>query len=484
MKSFQFESISLLSLRDKKARKVQFHPRRNLILGENHTGKSSLVKNLFVTLGATPKGKLELWDPMTISSVDIKVDGVKFRVIHHDGNRALYDADGKLLSATSTHVAWAETFANLVGLNLVVTSKKDGDAARADPACFFLPFYIDQDGSWRDKWDTFPATLRFIKPVPSIIEYFSGIKPAEYYALKSEHNALSKKAEAQVAELRLLDRARSRLTQTLPNQVVNLTEDGFAEEIHRLTTEASQLNTQQEKLRAKYLRQSELVTSMQQQVEVAETALLAYANDHKYLARRDQARELICPTCGAEHEQSFLHVLGYAEDARMLEQLTATLRKELIAAAAEKMETEDDLSSRRASYARISEILESKRGDLQFREIVEAQGAHVANRAFEIERTQLGDDLALLNTELQMVYSRLAELTDKKRTKKIVDEISKRICRRAQGTERAGTCRPNKFDESAESFGKRWAPAAPCVLCRYLESMSSRVAQRRYSCGH
>ncbi|WP_035570903.1 hypothetical protein [Paraburkholderia graminis] len=423
MKSFQFESISLLSLRDKKARKVQFHPRRNLILGENHTGKSSLVKNLFVTLGATPKGKLELWDPMTISSVDIKVDGVKFRVIHHDGNRGLYDADGKLLSATSTHVAWAETFANLVGFNLVVTSKKDGDAARADPACFFLPFYIDQDGSWRDKWDTFPATLRFIKPVPSIIEYFSGIKPAEYYALKSEHNALSKKAEAQVAELRLLDRARSRLTQTLPNHVVNLTEDGFSEEIQRLTTEASQLNTQQEKLRAKYLRQSELVTSMQQQVEVAETALLAYANDQKYLARRDRARELICPTCGAEHEQSFLHVLGYAEDARMLEQLTATLRKELTAAAAEKMETKDDLSSRRASYARINEILESKRGDLQFREIVEAQGAHVAHRAFEIERTQLGDDLALLNTELQKVHSRLAELTDKKRTKKIVDEF-------------------------------------------------------------
>ncbi|QIE22877.1 hypothetical protein [Caballeronia sp. SBC2] len=423
MKSFQFESISLLSHRDKKARKVQFHPRRNLILGENHTGKSSLVKNLFIALGATPKGKLEQWDPLTISAVDFKVDGAAFRVVHQNGSRALFDADGNLLSTTSTHAIWADVFADLVGFNLVVTSKKDGKATRADPACFFLPFYIDQDGSWRDKWETFPATLRFLKPVPNVIEYFGGIKPPEYYALKGEHNALSKKADAEVNEMRVLERARGRLIQTLPSGGVNLTEDGFAEEVKRLTTEASKLNTQQEKLRVKYVRESEVVLSMQQQVELASASLRAYAGDQKYLARRDEAHQLICPTCGAEHEQSFLHVLGYAEDARILEELTLTLQKELKSAALEKATTSSDLTSLRENYARINDILESKRGDLKFREIVESQGAQVANRAFEVEREQLGNELALLNAELQKVDIRLAELTNKKRTKQIVDEF-------------------------------------------------------------
>lgn len=60
MKSFRFESIWLLSHNEKRARRITFHPRRNLVLGTNHTGKSTLVKSLFMTLGATPAGELEL----------------------------------------------------------------------------------------------------------------------------------------------------------------------------------------------------------------------------------------------------------------------------------------------------------------------------------------------------------------------------------------------------------------------------------------
>lgn len=423
MKSFQFESISLLSHRDKKARKVHFHPRRNLILGENHTGKSSLVKSLFITLGATPQGKLEQWDPQTISAVDFKVDGTTFRVIHQNGSRALYNAGGTLLSATSAHAAWSEIFADLVGFYLVVTAKKDVKATRADPACFFLPFYIDQDGSWRDKWDTFPASQRFSAPVPNILEYFSGIKPAEYYTLKSEHNALSKEADVQVNEMRLLERARNRLSQTLPLGSVNLSEAGFENEIERLTTEANELNTYQEKLRVKYVRESEIISSIQQQVDVAYASLRAYAGDQKFLANFDYAQELVCPTCGAEHEQSFLHFLGYAEDARILEELTLTLQKDLNTAKQERAATSSDLKSLRGNYARINEILDKKRGELKFREVVESHGAQVAHRAFEIEREQISVELANWNAKLHIVSARLAALTDKKRTKKIIDQF-------------------------------------------------------------
>lgn len=420
MRSFQFESISLLSHRDKKARKVSFHPHRNLIQGENHTGKSSLVKHLFVTLGAKPLGTLEQWDPQTVSAVRFKVDGESFTAIHHSGSRSLHDSSGKLLVATDSHAAWAEAFSALVGFKLVLTSKKTGRGVPADPACFFLPFYIDQDGSWREKWDTFPATMQYIAPVRSILEYFSGIKPAEYYELKSEHSAVSKEADARTSEMKLLERARSRLSQTLPIGMVNLTEEGFEEEIKRLTSEANELNGLQETLRAKYVREGEVVASINRQIEVALASLREYAGDQKYLASMANAQEIICPTCGAEHEQSFLHYLGYAEDARILEELTRTLQRDLVEAKRHVDSTSTDLQSLRSNYARINEILERKQGELRFREVVESHGSQAAHRAFDVEREQISAELGEWNTKLSDIAARLDALADKKRTKRIV----------------------------------------------------------------
>lgn len=420
MRTFQFESISLLSHRDKKARKVSFHPHRNLIQGENHTGKSSLVKHLFVTLGAKPLGTLEQWDPQTVSAVRFKVDGESFTVIHHNGARSLHDSAGKLLKATDSHAVWAETFAALVGFKLMLTSKKTGQGVLADPACFFLPFYIDQDGSWREKWDTFPATMQYAAPVRSILEYFSGIKPAQYYELKSEHSAMSKEADALVSEMNLLERARGRLSQTLPVGTVRLSEAGFEEEIRRLTVEANELNGMQETLRAKYVREGEVVASINHQIHASFASLREYAGDQKYLASADNAHEIICPTCGAEHEQSFLHYLGYAEDARILEELTRTLQRDLVSAKRQLESTNGELQSLRGNYARINEILERKRGALRFQEVVESHGAQAAHRAFDAEREQISGELAGWNTKLVEIETRLGALTDKKRARRIV----------------------------------------------------------------
>lgn len=420
MRTFQFESISLLSHRDRKGRKVSFHPHRNLIRGENHTGKSSLVKHLFVTLGAKPSGTLEQWDAQTVSAVRFKVDGSSYTALHHSGSRALFDSSGKLLRATDSHPEWAEAFASLVGFKLMLTSKKTGQGALADPACFFLPFYIDQDGSWREKWDTFPATMQYAAPVQSILEYFSGIKPAAYYELKSEYGAISKEADALVSEMRLLERARGRLSQTLPEGAVKLSEAAFEEEVRHLTAEANELNALQEKLRAKHVRESEVVESVNHQIRAAVASLREYAGDQEYLAALADSREIVCPTCGAEHQRSFLHHLGYAEDARILEELTRTLQKDLVVAKSQLESTNAEFQSLRSNYARIRTILERKRGELRFQEVVESHGAQAAHRAFEVEREQISGELAQWNAKLSAIAARLDELADGKRTKRIM----------------------------------------------------------------
>ena len=423
MKSFKFENIWLLSHGTRKARRVDFHPSRNLIQGPNHTGKSSLVKNIFITLGATPAGELEQWDPLTVSVVQFRVGEKAYRAVHHNGARALFDDADTLIAATASHAEWAVLFADLVGFNLTLTDRRTGLGLRADPASFFLPFYIDQDGSWKEKWDTFPSMIRFKQPVGSILDFFSGIRPAEYYELKSEQGLLSKEVDVRIGEMKLLDRAKKRLSSTLPMGTVNFSEADFQIEIKNLSVEANELNSSQEKIRLKYVREAEFVANVQRQIDVAHAALRDYSKDRKYLNNLAATPELICPTCGAEHDEPFLHFLGYAEDARILEELARGLKTELASAQKELMTTSGELQVLKGNYTRINNILEKKRGELKFREVVESQGAQAAHRAFDVEREQINQELAEWTVKLNAASMKLAELTDKKRAKRIVGEF-------------------------------------------------------------
>ncbi|HEY3389011.1 MAG TPA: hypothetical protein VGK38_05530, partial [Prolixibacteraceae bacterium] len=153
MRNFKFESIWLLSYNERKARREVFHPKRNLISGQNHTGKTTLIKSLFETLGASPQGKLGLWDKDVVSVVGFSVDDHQYRALNKRGLRALFDIDGKLLVATGDIRVWSDYFASITGFNLVLSNKESSDHF-ADPCCFFIPFYINQDGSWQSEWNT------------------------------------------------------------------------------------------------------------------------------------------------------------------------------------------------------------------------------------------------------------------------------------------------------------------------------------------
>ena len=210
MKNFKFKSIYLLSHREKKARTEIFHPNKNLLIGRNHTGKSSLIKNLFLTLGARPKGELVDWDKNAVSAVRFFVNNKSYLALHQHSNRALFDENEKMLIATGKHAEWSAEFAKISGFNLTLTNKSN-ESVQAGPECFFLPFYINQDGSWQAEWNTFVGLQRFKSPYSSILEYFAGIKPPEYYEINAKMKLLNSDLEDLRKEQKFLERARDLL---------------------------------------------------------------------------------------------------------------------------------------------------------------------------------------------------------------------------------------------------------------------------------
>ena len=421
MKSFLFESIWLLSHREQRALLTQFHPNKNILFGRNHTGKSSLIKSLFLTLGARPQGELAQWDENTISVVAFRIEQKRYRAVHQQGHRALFNESGDLVIAATNHEKWTQAFATTVGFNLVLTDKQS-KTVQADPRCFFLPFYINQDGSWQADWGTFTSLQQYIAPVGAILEYFSGIKPPEYYKLNAERTQSQRLLDDLQKERHFLDRARERFGRSMSLSGPKIQSENFEQDIARLTIEVTDLNEKQENLRDMAVHEQEIISNIQLQVDLANDALATYEGDSSYL-RNEPREKLTCPTCGAEHTEPFLDLLTYAEDARVLRELVARLRRDATKAVEQYRKTQSQILELENNYRRVSDILATRRGDLQFGDVVNSMGAESAFRAFEEESAALKRDIDQRLSDIETLTTRLKELTDSRRSKEILQSF-------------------------------------------------------------
>lgn len=422
MHHFRFKNIWLLSHQEQKARHVEFHPNKNLLVGRNHTGKTTLIRSLFETLGATPQGKLEQWDENAVSLLEFSVNDKRYFALHQHGRRALFDASFNLLISTSKFGEWSKRFCEITDFNLVFSDKKQAEVVPADPACFFAPFYVNQDGSWQAEWNTFTGLKRFSAPFKPILEYFTGVCPPAYYAANASKSQFSKTLEEHRREYRLLERTIERFSKSVPLTGPKVNADNFSTQIDQLTKEVNVLNIRQENLRSIIVREQELMKSLDHQIHLAEEALAAYDSDVKYLLK-EGAAPLICPTCHSEHEKPFLDLLEFAEDARVLRELAARLRED---AAEVRMRTQkafSELNSLNENYLRISRLLDSRKGELKFKDVVGSLGAESAFAAFEEERKQIQVSIDTVVLTIDALETKMNELRSPKRTKAILADF-------------------------------------------------------------
>jgi hypothetical protein len=417
MKSLTFLDISLLSTVERKARRIDFHPKSNLIVGMNHTGKSTLIKMLFETLGAYPSGKLEGWDKGIISCVTLLIDGVEYKVIRQGDSRALFTEGNHLESSASRIRGWSETFNALTGFNLVLSDKQEKTTG-ADPACFFLPFYINQDGSWGSKWNTFKGLARFKTPFRPIIEFFSQIVPAEYYRAKADRDGLQLRVAELDRERTLLQRAKLRISESRPKLGPKVSAAAFEIEINRLTNEVTTLNEKQETLRLFAVQQNEALNATEQEIRAAERALDDYEKDEQFIDRTG-LEDLTCPVCGAKHTETFLSSLQYAEDARVLERTVLRLRTNSQRLKAEIERSSAERSELQSNYERLAELLETRRGDMKFGEVVESLGAENALSAFEAEEQTIENATSELLSKIHDRNLEMKSYVDKERGKDV-----------------------------------------------------------------
>jgi hypothetical protein len=261
----------------------------------------------------------------------------------------------------------------------------------ATPSMYFLPFYVNQDGSFFGSWDTFKSIKQFdSNAIPHTLEYFAQVRPFKYFELKGrERNAKSRLAELEV-EAETLRRTRQRLRRSLKASPVKLSTAGFEREVHELAKVVTDLGARQSKVRNDIVEGQELSLQLADQIRLSEAALREHDADFKYvgLATEDHG-SFRCPTCHAEHDASFHTLLELAEDARELYRLKEQLQHNLVSVSDRLARSRRESVALREQYTEVSNLLAVKRGRLTFNDVVKSQGADAAEQVIDIEISKI-----------------------------------------------------------------------------------------------
>lgn len=419
MKRLKFHRISLLSLAEKKAKTVSFSPKITVILGSNSVGKTCLLRSLFWTLGAEPDFHKKWVQANIYSRLEFSVDDVKYSCLRHGSSFSVYDHKNKLIkSFSSVTNGLAPYFAELFDFPIKLTDKYS-HLINLPPAYMFLPYYVDQDKSWQNNWSAFSRLFQFPSGwKKALVEFHTGIHPKEYYIEKGIQDALQVEIERITAELELLKEILSNFESTFANGAFNLDSRVFEREIKELLSGCEQLKIQQDDYKRKYTEYYNHRVSLDRQIEITSNALSEVAKDVRYANK--EGIEVECPTCGATYENTFEARFAIAKDAERCEELLFELKSERVDVT-EKMQKLDVLFERSSGdLAKIEQLLSVKKGQLQFKDVIESEGGKQAKSVISKHREKLFTDLGKKETQIKACKTRLKQFDDKQRKSEIL----------------------------------------------------------------
>ena len=426
MKSLRFKKLWLVSEASRAARSIEFNPKMTLLVGKNHTGKSTLVKHIFKTLGCETKGKSDRWDSLAISVLRFDLNGVDFLAYRRANVYALKNESTGTIKVTTKYSEWSDLLANLFDFRLMLPTHQES-LSQATPPFLFLPFYFDQDGSWQKQWNSFEKLSQFSSWAKPLTSYVTGQRPNGYYIAKFEETKAKAEATKVAHELGVVQSALVRVKKSLPRTTLRIDAGAFKQEIADLLRSSTQLNQEQESLRSKAFEQASVKESLSTQIAMAKDALRDLEGDLKYLTESKVEPTLLCPTCGTTHENGFPIRLELVDDAETLRKIIAELESERQKVDEALAGIQGKLNRVRLKSHDVEKTLQIKKGALRLQDIVDSQSSEVVLGAFAKDLDSLKRQLTKHEEVSADLKERVSKFDLPERTKEINGFYAERI---------------------------------------------------------
>jgi hypothetical protein len=390
MKSLRFQKLYLCSDLERSGRTATFDQAKTVILGQNDTGKSCLIKSIYAAFGADPYKVNANWQSLKVDLLlEFTVDATAYRILRTGSFFGLFDGKGHLIwEGLGVVGGIGPQIAALLDFKLTLQDRS-GEQVVPPPACCFLPFYIDQDIGWLRTWNSF-ASLQMFESYKHDVAYFhAGLLPNEYYVAKgTKLEAERTKTELKI-ERRALDRAAKRLRardrQTLR---FDLNPDAFGQKVDALLNECEELQHKQDAIQRVLSDMSSKRAALLEQKDLEANALVELDADYDFLRDTSDA-EIVCPTCGTVHANDFSNKFGLVSDSESCRSLLIEVQHEIDIINQQIAAERAKFSSFTEEIARINSLLDEQRGALKLRDLIEGESARLIDVALDDENRDL-----------------------------------------------------------------------------------------------
>jgi hypothetical protein len=374
MKRFYLDELLMLADKEKAARRVKFHRRVTIIKGPNDTGKSSLMKTIYHTLGAVAPNIHDKWKEAKVrSAVRFTIDERQYTMLKDGDRYTMFDSDQKKLrSFDSVTNALAPYFAELFDFRLSLPTQK-GEGKQAVPAFLFLHFYFDQDKSWSSAWAGFERLKQFRSPKRDVVYFHTGIRPNGYYLAKIELLQAEERLQLLNVERLAVERTLERVQALATVDVFEMDVTTYHAEIELLLRECNDLRQHEERIRNDLSEIYVARATIESQIAITANAAMEIGKDFTF-AVGALPETVDCPACGAQYSNSFRERFDIAADEDRCRDLLADLKSELRDLDKQLEVSRTSTAETQRKLSSLSESLATKRGEVMFSDVIRSEG--------------------------------------------------------------------------------------------------------------
>lgn len=422
------KQLTMLSVPEKSAKTVMFHPQRNLITGENDVGKSSIIKSIYHTLGADVHFD-NIWKKAdVISLLEFSYKNQDYKILRSRSNFGLFDGRGNLIKSFGSIIkGLSPHFSKLFNNKLQLKQSQTNQRIPASPAIQFLPFYIDQDKSWTKSWDSFEGLGVFSSFKRDLINFVTGIRPNEYFILSEEIDQISAKLSTLRNESDVLNSAKKAVERHIPKVMFDIDIKVFKKDVDRLLVKLEALRNKENEYRKNLIKQKSKEIFIDNEIEIVSKSIRDINKDYDH-SLNELGGEITCPTCNAIYENSMVSRFGLLEDIDACRSLLSDYIEDKKQIEKEVSKLENQLNIQVAKVREITKILNEKKGKVRLKDLIQNESSkqvkeifnrsqnNYSARIFEMEewKTNLEADRSKMNNKERKdsIINRFSTLID------------------------------------------------------------------------
>ena len=429
MKRLMIRKLIVISQSESRSLEVPFEKGLNIILGGNKTGKSSIIKSIFTTLGCECNRVEADWKKLVSTYLlFFKYGERQFCIVRQDKKFQIFENinnDFSCIIETNAFHEYSNCLMDILEIKMPCISK-DGKQFNITPPLLFRFQYIDQDEGWSKIADSF-KNVAYIKDwKANTNKYVCGYLDDSYYALQAQKAEHILERDDKKKELNYNQNFVSRITSTLTRiEDIESVED-VTTDIELLLAKAEELRKLQFSYNAEMTVLENDIYINQHKLHIVEHNLIETKKDIEYAMTQED--ELICPFCGTIYSNGINEQLNITSDYAHCENLIAELKSSISVATKELEELKNKYNDVSVEIQSIEQKVQNTQEILSYSSFYKSKGQFEIYESCKRQLDVLQGEINSCVSKIAITDEKINEKKSKERSKDIREDIE-RYCR-------------------------------------------------------